>query len=109
MKTTRRRLAMTNIFTIPFRPILPISHRFGPQVNKVHEPWEGSISYEVCGAAADPYSHKSITWAVVLAGVQKGGTTSLAELIMNHSGICISKRGKETHFHDVGGCAENIE
>ena len=42
-------------------------------------------------------------WAVVLAGVQKGGTSSLAELMMNHSGVCMSKLGKETHFHDKVG------
>ena len=57
----------------------------------------------------DP-AYLSQAWpSVVVLGVQKGGTTSLSKIIMQHTGICPSKRGKETHFLDGKGTGKRAD
>ena len=57
-------------------------------------------------AASTDSKYLSPIWpTIILIGVQKGGTSSVAGQIMAHSAVCKSQKGKETHFHDARGGA----
>jgi len=52
--------------------------------------------------STDPNYLSQVWPAIILLGVQKGGTTSISSLINSHSAVCFNKAGKdgkETHFH----------
>jgi len=59
--------------------------------------------YVFDASSTDPKYLSQIWPTIILIGVQKGGTSSVAGQIMAHSAVCQSKKGKETHFHDARG------